>query len=213
MKCKSIGKLITLEGPEGAGKSTQCVALVRWLREAGYDVVVTREPGGTELGRRIRRILLETELDIAFRAEILLYAADRAQHVEKLIAPALKKGQVVICDRYFDSTMAYQGYGRGLGIELVEQVNNLSVGKVIPDLTLLFDLPVEQGMARKNASDLDRMEKEALEFHRRVREGYLRIAQREPNRVKVIDATKDVDTVTLKTIEAVRALLEARGRF
>lgn len=207
MKSKPLGKLITLEGPEGAGKSTQCAALVQWLCKAGYDTVVTREPGGTELGGRIRQILLETELNIASRAEILLYAADRAQHVEKLIAPALEKGQVVICDRYFDSTMAYQGYARGLGVEFVEHVNRLSVGGVIPDLTLLFDLPVDQGMARKSVGNLDRIEKEALEFHKRVREGYLWIAENEPNRVKVIDARSDVAAVTKKAIEAVAALL------
>jgi dTMP kinase len=205
-----LGKLITLEGPEGAGKSTQCAALVKWLCEAGYDPVVTREPGGTELGRRVRQILLETELNIAARAEILLYAADRAQHVEKLIVPALEKGQVVVCDRYFDSTMAYQGYARQLGIDFVEQVNKLSVGTVVPDLTLLFDIPVEEGMARKAAGQLDRMEKETLDFHRRVREGYLRIAESEPARVKVIDARNNMDMVTREAIKAVAALLNSR---
>lgn len=208
MNQKTLGKLITLEGPEGAGKTTQCVALVNWLCAAGYDPVVTREPGGTELGRRIRHLLLETELNIAARAEILLYAADRAQHVEKLIQPALEKGKVVLCDRFFDSTMAYQGYARGLGMDFVEQVNKLSVGKVVPDLTLLFDCPADEGMARKATGKLDRMEKEALEFHRQVREGYLRIAEGEPERVRVIDARQGVAAVTRDAIAAVEALLK-----
>ncbi len=206
-----LGRLITLEGPEGAGKSTQCIALVQWLQERGWNPVVTREPGGTELGTRIRHILLETHLDISARAEILLYAADRAQHVEKLIAPALKQGKIVVCDRYYDSTMAYQGYARGLGIEFVEQVNMLSVGEVIPHLTLLYDLPVEAGMARKSSDELDRMEIETLEFHRQVREGYLKIAEKEPDRVKVIDAGKDIQIVTRDTIVHVEALLKAAG--
>ena len=120
-----IGKLITLEGPEGAGKTTQISALLKWLLESGYDPVATREPGGTELGRRIRHMLLDVRSDITDRAEILLYAADRAQHVEKVIIPALDQGKIVLCDRYIDSTMAYQGYARGLGPEFVEQVNTL----------------------------------------------------------------------------------------
>lgn len=211
MANKPLGKLITLEGPEGAGKSTQCTALVQRLQKLGLDPVVTREPGGTELGVCIRHILLETRLDIAARAEILLYAADRAQHVEKLIAPALEQGKIVVCDRYFDSTMAYQGYARGLGIEFVEQINMLSVGKAIPHLTLLYDLPVEAGMARKSSDKLDRMEIENLEFHRRVREGYLNIAEKEPDRVKVIDAGKDIPRVTAETIAYVEALLKAAG--
>jgi len=206
-----LGKLITLEGPEGAGKSTQCAALVQWLKKAGYDPVVTREPGGTELGGRIRRILLETDLNISAKAEMLLYAADRAQHVDQLILPALEKGQIVICDRYFDSTMAYQGYARGLGIEFVERVNQLSVGDVVPDLTLLFDLPVEEGMGRKSSGNLDRIEKETLEFHKRVREGYLKIAEQEPERVKIIDAVEDAETVTRKVIETIASLLGKQG--
>lgn len=211
MDNKFSGKLITLEGPEGAGKSTQCAAIVKWLQYFGWDTVVTREPGGTDLGVRIRHILLETRLNIAARAEILLYAADRAQHVENLIAPALEQGKIVVCDRYYDSTMAYQGYARGLGIEFVEQVNRLSVGNVVPNLTLLYDLPVEDGMARKPSDELDRMEIETLEFHRRVREGYLSIAAEEPERVKIIDAGQNIATVTEETIGYVGALLKTAG--
>ncbi len=209
MKKRNSGKLITLEGPEGAGKSTQCATLVRWLREAGYEYAVTREPGGTEVGESIRRILLDPGLDIATGAEILLYAADRAQHVEKVIAPALEKGKIVVCDRYYDSTMAYQGYARGLGPDFVEQVNKLSVGHFVLDLTLIFDCPVDRGIERKVRKGLDRMEQEDLDFHRRVREGYLKIAEKEPERVKVIDARNDIETVARDAIEAVSAFLKS----
>ncbi len=204
---QGLGKLITLEGPEGAGKSTQARVLYLWLQEKGYDPLFTREPGGTDLGSRIRDILLEAGADIAAAAEIFLYGADRAQHVEKVIAPALRQGRIVLCDRYIDSTMAYQGYARGLGIDFVEQVNNLAVGEFIPDLTLLYDIPVSQGMKRKGTRPLDRMELEALEFHQAVREGYLKIAERE-KRVTVIDAGEDYKTVARKSIEAVSKLLK-----
>lgn len=208
MNNKRRGKFITLEGPEGAGKSTQCRALVEWLCDAGYDPVTTREPGGTELGRQIRKILLDSGSEIAPVAEILLYAADRAHHVEKVIAPALQEGKIVLCDRYFDSTMAYQGYARGLGTKIVEQINKLSVGEFIPDLTLLYDISAAEGMARKMTKALDRMEQEDLEFHERVRKGYLNIARKDPSRVKVINAGNDLHSVTEESIEALSALLK-----
>ena len=201
-----MGKLITLEGPEGAGKTTQSDALSQWLVKAGYDLVVTREPGGTDLGRRIRHMLLDAGSDITDKAEILLYAADRAQHVEKVIIPALRRGRIVLCDRYIDSTTAYQGYARGLGTEFVEQVNRIATGGLVPDLTLIYDIPPDKGMARKKSS-LDRLEQEDLEFHRLVREGYLMIARKEPSRVKVINALNDIETVTRESIEAVKTLL------
>jgi dTMP kinase len=201
-----MGKLITLEGPEGAGKTTQSDALLQWLVKAGYDLVVTREPGGTDLGRRIRHMLLDAGSDITDKAEILLYAADRAQHVEKVIIPALRRGRIVLCDRYIDSTTAYQGYARGLGTEFVEQVNRIATGGLVPDLTLIYDIPPDKGMARKKSS-LDRLEQEDLEFHRLVREGYLMIARKEPSRVKVINALNDIETVTRESIEAVKTLL------
>ncbi len=201
-----IGKLITLEGPEGAGKTTQSEALLQWLVKAGYNPVVTREPGGTDLGRRIRHMLLDAGSDITDKAEILLYAADRAQHVEKVIIPALRQGRIVLCDRYIDSTTAYQGYARGLGTEFVEQVNRIATGGLVPDLTLIYDIPPDKGIARKKSS-LDRLEQEDLEFHRLVREGYLMIARREPSRVKVINALNDIETVTRESVEAVKTLL------
>lgn len=207
MSNRGFGKLITLEGPEGSGKSTQARVLYDWLKDQGHDPLLTREPGGTELGRRIRDILLETGQDISPAAEILLYGADRAQHVEKVIAPALRQGRIVLCDRYMDSTTAYQGFARGLGPDFVCQVNRLAVGEFIPDLTLLYDVPVVEGLKRKMTRSLDRIEMETLEFHEAVREGYLCIAETEA-RVRVIDARQDLDTVTRLSIEAVSTLLK-----
>ena len=196
---------ITLEGPEGAGKSTQLPLLGAWLEAEGHQVVTTRNPGGTAIGAQIRQVVL----DPANRAmvplcELMLYAADRAQHVEELVRPALAAGKVVLCDRYGDSTMAYQGYGRGLDKGIIALLQQTATGGLVPDLTLLLDLDVEQGLeraARVRASD--RLETEALAFHRRLREGYLALAAAEPQRFAVVDAAQPPDAVQAALRQAV----------
>jgi dTMP kinase len=184
---------ITLEGGEGVGKTTQQALLAQQLRQAGYPCLCTREPGGTALGRALREILLHGD-PLTPLAELFLYAADRAEHVQKCILPALAAGQVVVCDRFTDSTLAYQGYGRGLDLQQVRQLNHLATGGLQPHLTLWLDLPPEVGLARKASGPLartglaDRLEQERLEFHRRVHQGFQTLAAAEPQRIVRIDA-------------------------
>lgn len=206
------GIFITLEGPEGAGKTTQIAALAEWLRGFGLDVVVTREPGAGELGRQIRALLLEQrEAAISPMAEALLMAADRAQHVEELVRPALLAGKVVLCDRYIDSHIAYQGYGRGLDVDFLRLLNDRAAG-VWPDMTLLLMLSPEVGLARAGGRGAaDRMEAEALGFHERVAAGYQAIAAAEPERVRVIDAGAAVERVQQDIRVEVAELLRRRG--
>jgi dTMP kinase len=176
---------ITLEGGEGVGKTTQQALLAQQLRQAGYPCLCTREPGGTALGRALREILLHGD-PLTPLAELFLYAADRAEHVQKCILPALAAGQVVVCDRFTDSTLAYQGYGRGLDLQQVRQLNHLATGGLQPHLTLWLDLPPEVGLARSGLAD--RLEQERLEFHRRVHQGFQTLAAAEPQRIVRIDA-------------------------
>lgn len=176
---------ITLEGGEGVGKTTQRALLAERLQREGYACVSTREPGGTALGRALREILLHGD-PLTPLAELFLYAADRAEHVQKCILPALAAGQVVVCDRFTDSTLAYQGYGRGLDLEKIRQLNHLATGGLQPHLTLWLDLPPEVGLARSGLAD--RLEQERLEFHRRVHQGFQTLAAAEPQRIVRIDA-------------------------
>lgn len=176
---------ITLEGGEGVGKTTQQALLAERLQREGYACVSTREPGGTALGRALREILLHGD-PLTPLAELFLYAADRAEHVQKCILPALAAGQVVVCDRFTDSTLAYQGYGRGLDLEKIRQLNHLATGGLQPHLTLWLDLPPEVGLARSGLAD--RLEQERLEFHRRVHQGFQALAAAEPQRIVRIDA-------------------------
>ena len=184
---------ITLEGPEGAGKTTQLRALADFLRGCGHDVVTTREPGGTPIGDQIRHVLHDTaNAAMSPTAELLLYAASRAQLVAEVIQPALAAGRVVLCDRYADSTMAYQGYGRGLDRDALAALTAVATGGLRPDLTLLLDLDVARGLARRRdeGEEMNRLDLETLEFHRRVREGYLTLAAAEPARWRIIDADR-----------------------
>lgn len=190
------GIFISLEGVEGCGKSTQAKLLADHVAKLGYSVVLTHEPGGTSIAEKIREILLEPEnTDMANTAELLLYLASRAQHVNQLISPALAEKKVVICERFSDATYVYQGYARGFDLTLLENVNRLATGGLEPDLTLLLDMDAESGFSRKPGKHRDRLEKESIEFHNKVREGYLAIAQRFPHRVKVINAECSVQSV------------------
>lgn len=189
------GSFITLEGPEGAGKTTQLKPLSKQLDILGIPHIVTRDPGGTPLGRQIRRILLNPENPVNPMAELLLYQADRAQHVSEIILPALQEGQLVLCDRYTDSTMAYQGSGRGIDFKLIEELNQIATGGLKPEMTILFDLESSEGLARLHPGGHDRLEREALEFHLKVRDGYHQLVKKEPERWRVIDASKPMTTV------------------
>jgi len=187
---------ITFEGIEGCGKSTQSKLLFEELIDRGFSVVLTREPGGTEASEEIRKIILKKwkERFTPF-AELSLYEAARSLHVENLIKPSLEEGAVVICDRFTDSTLAYQGYGRGLSLELIERLNFEATEGLKPDLTFLLDLPVEIAFKRLDRKNLDRMESEEISFHERVRKGFLEIARKERSRIVVLDGTKDVEAI------------------
>lgn len=208
------GKFITFEGIDGSGKSTQMRMLADRLRSSGIDVVITCEPGGTPLGRSLREAFLETEETVSPMAELLLFAADRAQHVEFLIKPALAEGRVVISDRYADATFAYQGAGRGFPEESVNKVIELATGGLKPDLTLFFDISVAEAVARMDARDeahtkKNRMDVETAEFYTRVRGAYMQIAEREPDRFFIIDAAGSAEAINAKVIEVVSNFLEA----
>jgi len=194
------GFFVTLEGTEGAGKTTLARRLAEWFREQGAEVVLTREPGGTPLGGEIRKLLLNREMGP--RAEFLLYLADRAEHVERVIRPALLAGKVVISDRFADSSYAYQGHGRGLPLGWMRAATEGATGGLVPDLTVVLDLDPEIGLARVEGAR-DRIESEDLEFHRRVRQGFLDLAQAEPERFVVIDASRDLDKVWRSLVKAV----------
>mgnify|MGYP006300031025 CR=1 FL=1 len=200
---------ITLEGPEGSGKTTQIGLLSGWLRERGYEVVQTREPGGTKIGRQIRAVLHDPQnAAMDARAEILLYSADRAQHVAQLIRPALAQGKIVVSDRYYDSTLAYQGFGRKLDLDALRAITSFATGGLVPDLTLYLDIDPGQGLARRQAGggEWNRLDAEALAFHQRVRAGYLALIEQEPARWVVIDAARSVEQVQ----QQIRAQVEAR---
>jgi dTMP kinase len=209
------GQFITLEGVEGSGKSTHAAILAKALQARGYRVNLTREPGGTSAGEAIRSIFLDAAVALAPAAELLLVLADRAQHVREKLRPALNAGEIVISDRFSDSTLAYQGYGRGFDLKLVSELNHLASDAMKPDLTIVLDCPVEVGLARtrarqKPAGAADRFEGEQLEFHRRVREGFLAIARDEPKRVKVLNSTRTTSDVSEEILDAVIKIVNRR---
>lgn len=201
------GKFITFEGTEGSGKSLQARLLSRRLRKLGYKVIVTREPGNTNIGNSIRKLLLDPKnksLDPV--TELFLYLADRAQHVKEVIEPYLKKGYIVICDRFMDATAAYQGYGRGLSLDLIHKLNKLAVKNIMPDLTIILDVPVEIGLERAKKVGPrggDRIEREKLKFHHAVHYGYMQLAKKEPKRIKVIKVKDGINDTQEKIREIV----------
>jgi dTMP kinase len=201
------GLLLAFEGGEGAGKSTQARLLAIWLRENGYDVLATHEPGATKMGMRLRALLLDTaHTGLAPWAEVMMYAADRAEHVASVISPALARGTIVVTDRYVDSTLAYQGGGRRLPMESIKEVNDLATGGLLPDLTILLDLPPAAGLGRR-ARSADRLEAEPEDFHNRVRRSFLDLASADPGRYLVIDATMESSQIAKEIQSAVRELL------
>ena len=202
---------ITLEGGEGAGKTTVATALAARARARGAEVVLTREPGGTPLGVTIRESLFRSDEPIGAWAEALLFLADRAEHVARVIRPSLARGAVVICDRFTDSTIAYQAYGRGLDLDLLRQLNRAATGSTTPNLTLLLDVPVSIGLARTRLETFDRIGHETAEFHTRVYEGFGRLAIMEPDRIKSIDAAQPIDAVIADAWELVAARLSRIG--
>ncbi len=209
------GKFITFEGIDGSGKSTQVRMLADRLKREGFDVLATLEPGGTPLGKRLRAAFLETEETVAPLAELLLFAADRAQHVEFLIEPAILQGKIVVSDRYADATFAYQGAGRGFSEGAVNQIIELATSGLKPDLTLFFDLPVEAALERTTSRSTggerkNRMDRETGEFYARVRRAYLKIAEAEPQRFRIVDANGSTEEVHARVLEVVTQFLSKK---
>lgn len=201
------GLFITFEGADGCGKTTQLNLLKDYLTAKGYAVILTREPGGKGLGEKIREILLNYDGKVADRCESFLFLADRAQNIETIVKPAIESGKIVLCDRHTDSSVAYQGYGRGLDIEQIKMLNNLATGGKQPDLTLIFDVDIETSMQRVG-NEKDRMESSGKEFFNRVRNGYLEMAKQEPERLKIVDSTKSIDEVHKRVIEIILPYLK-----
>lgn len=207
------GVFVTLEGVDGSGKTTQAALLVEYLEDLGVPVVSVREPGGTAISERIRRLLLDpSNREMSAECELLLYEASRAQLVREVIEPSLAMGKVVVCDRFYDSTFAYQAAGRGLSAQLVRECNRLGSCGVVPDRTIVFDIEPELAFARATRSGADRLEGEGLRFQEHVREGYLELAQAEPGRVRPISASGSVEEVSTRLEDALMDLLpELRG--
>jgi dTMP kinase len=205
---KPTGFFITFEGTEGGGKSTQIHRLASTLADQGYTVWATREPGGTRVGEMIRPILLgRQQAPMTAWSEALLFTAARAQHVDEVIRPRLQRGELVLCDRYSDSTMAYQGYGRGLDLDVLRQLQDRATGSLRPDLTILLNLPVEAGLARIPRTAQDRLDRESAAFHQRVHGGYQKLAAAEPQRWREVDASADEDQVAQRILSLVRDAL------
>lgn len=187
------GVFITFEGPEGCGKTTQSALLCDYLKKLGYSVVRTREPGGTKAGEEIRKILLHAKTDISDLSELFLFEASRAQIVGEIILPGIKEGKIVICDRFSDATLSYQGYGGKIPLEIIKTLNGIAARGLKPDLTILLDIDAAVGLGRAKAKGSDRMEKKDLNYHKRVRAGYLKIAKDDRGRIKVIKVREDID--------------------
>lgn len=194
------GLFITFEGADGCGKTTQMKLLAEYLKQQGKNVVLTREPGGKGLGEKVREILLNYDGPVSDRCESFLFLADRAQNIDIIVNPAVEDGKIVLCDRHIDSTVAYQGYGRGLDIERINKLNDIATNGKKPDLTFVFDIDVETSMKRVG-KEKDRMENAGIDFHNRVRKGYLELAKQEPQRIKVLDATKSIEEIHKNVVE------------
>lgn len=206
------GVLIAFEGIEGSGKTTQAQLLYNFLKEKSIQCIFTQEPGGTEIGKQIRKILLDTRNNIMHaKTELLLYLANRCQHVYEMIVPELKKGSVIITDRFSDSSLAYQGKARDLSFKVVSRLNKFAVFGLKPDLVILIDVPVQVGSERTKEKTLDRLEKEAIKFHEQVRQGYLQLAKKAAKRIKVFDGTKPIETLQEEINKLIVDFLQKKG--
>lgn len=205
------GIFISVEGIEGTGKSTQATLLAKYLKEKGYGVTQTAEPGGTRISLRIRDLLLSPEsTDMEPMTELLLYNAARVQHIKEIVMPALLRGEVVITDRFSDSTMAYQGYGRGIGLDLIDSLDSVATGRLRPHLTILLDIDVETGLMRnRKLQKHDRLELEDISFHEKVRKGFLGMAAREQERIRLVDCSGDIEAVRRNIVGIVDAFFDA----
>jgi dTMP kinase len=207
-----VSLFITFEGPEGSGKTTQLRLLEAWLRQQGYDVLATREPGGTAISEAVRSILLDpAHTEMRPETEILLFSAARAQIVAQVIRPHLARGGIVLCDRYADSTLAYQGYGRGLDLDILRAITAFATGGLLPHLTIYLDIPIEIGLRRKAAQEWNRLEAQTRAFHQRVRQGYLEMAAAEPERWLVVDASQPIAAVQAAIRQRLAPLLAVGG--
>lgn len=199
------GKFITFEGTEGSGKSTHSKLLCNYLKESGYSVLRVREPGSTQIGEKVRKILLDPKNKISKVSEMLLYMSCRTQLVEEKILPALKRGKIVICDRFLDATICYQGYGGGLDVQMIKKIGRLAIDGLKPDLTIFLDIKIEEGLKRSKRGD--RIERRPLKFHRRVKRGYLKLAKSYPSRIKVIAAKDTIEQTQQLIREKVKECL------
>lgn len=200
------GYFITFEGADGCGKTTQLELLADYLKEKNKEVIITREPGARGLGERIRDILLNYDGEVSDRCESFLFLADRAQHIDIIVNPAVEDGKIVLCDRHIDSSVAYQGYGRGLDIEQIDRLNMIATNGKRPDLTLVFDIDAETSMKRVG-TEKDRMESAGIDFFNRVRKGYLELANQEPERIRVLDATKSIEEIHNEVVKIFSELI------
>lgn len=200
------GLFITFEGIDGCGKSTQLNLLADYLKAKGLEVIITREPGAVGLGEKLREILLNYEGEVSSNCEAFLFLADRAQHIDTLVKPAIEAGKIVLCDRHTDSTIAYQGYGRGVDLEQIKMLNKLATSGLKPDLTFIFDIDMETSQERVGKNK-DRMESAGLEFHKRVKNGFLEIAKAEPERVKVLSGQDSIENIFKEVKEIFETLI------
>ena len=199
------GLFITFEGVDGCGKTTQIKLLREYFEKQGKTVLLTREPGAKGLGVKLREILLNYDGDVSANCESFLFLADRAQHIDTIIKPAVERGEIVLCDRHTDSTVAYQGYGRGVDLEQINMLNNIATSGVKPDLTFIFDIDVDTSMSRVG-KEKDRMESAGIEFFKRVREGYIAISKQEPERVKLLNGTDKIEDIHSQILEIIKKL-------
>jgi dTMP kinase len=208
------GVLISFEGIEGAGKSTQAAMLAEYLKTQGYNVIKTEEPGGTRISMKIRELLLSPDSKgMDPLTELLLYNASRVQHIKEVIMPSLERGCIVITDRFSDSTVSYQGYGRGIDLELIDSLDLIATNRLRPDITILLDTDVKTGLRRnRKANKNDRLELEDISFHERVRKGFIAVASKERERIKLVDCSVGIEAVRVSIIEVIDAFLEKRSR-